>query len=144
MSSFNKFNALVQTFANGGINLATDVLKLMLTNTLPLATNSVYSDVSATELANGNGYTTGGATATTISSSQSAGIEKLIISLPTPTWTATGPMGPFRYAILYDFTASSPLKPLLGWFDYGSVLTLTVTQPFTAIPDAVNGILQIQ
>lgn len=144
MASFNKFNALVQTFANGSINLATDQLKLMLTNTLPIPTNSVYADVSAGELANGNGYLTGGALITTVSSSQAAGIEKLLISSASPTWTATGPMGPFRYAILYDSTAVSPLKPLIGWFDYGSVLTLTVTQPFSFIPDAVNGVLQIQ
>lgn len=143
MAAFNKFNALVQTFANGAIALATDTLKVMLTNTAPVATNSLYADISANELASGNGYTTGGATITTTSSTQTGGVEKLIISAANPTWTATGSMGPFRYAVLYDFTASSPLKPLLGWWDNGSSVTLTTGQTFTVTYDATNGVLQI-
>lgn len=143
MAAFNKFNALVQTFANGAIALATDTLKVMLTNTAPVATNSLYADISANELASGNGYTTGGATITTTSSTQTGGVEKLIISAANPTWTATGSMGPFRYAVLYDFTASSPLKPLIGWWDNGSSVTLTTGQTFTVTYDATNGVLQI-
>lgn len=143
MAAFNKFNALVQTFANGAIALATDTLKVMLTNTAPVATNSVYADVSTNELASGNGYTTGGAAITTTSSTQTGGVEKLIIAAANPTWTATGSMGPFRYAVLYDFTASSPLKPLIGWWDNGSSVTLTTGQTFTVTYDATNGVLQI-
>jgi hypothetical protein len=143
MAAFNKFNALVQTFANGTIDLATDTLKVMLTNTAPVATNSLYGDISANELASGAGYTTGGATITTTSSTQSGGVEKLIISAANPTWTATGSMGPFRYAVLYDTTATTPLKPLIGWWDNGSSVTLTSGQTFTVTFDATNGVLQI-
>lgn len=143
MSAFNKFNALVQTFANGTINLATDTLKVMLTNTAPVATNSVYGDISANELASGAGYTTGGAAITTTSSTQTGGVEKLIIAAANPTWTATGSMGPFRYAVLYDTTPTSPLKPLVGWWDNGSSVTLTTGQTFTVTYDATNGVLQI-
>lgn len=143
MATFNKFNALAATLANGSINLASDLLKVMLTNTAPVATNSLYGDVSGTELASGAGYTTGGASCTTVSSTQTGGVEKLIISAANPTWTASGSMGPFRYAILYDSTATTPLKPLIGWWDYGSVLTLASTQTFTAAFDSTNGVLQI-
>lgn len=143
MAAFNKFNALVQTFANGTIDLATDTLKVMLTNTAPVATNSLYGDISANELASGAGYTTGGATITTTSSTQTGGVEKLIIAAANPTWTATGSMGPFRYAVLYDTTATTPLKPLLGWWDNGSSVTLTSGQTFTVTFDATNGVLQI-
>lgn len=143
MSTFNKFNGLVQTFANGAINLSSDTLKVILTNTVPVATNTLYGDISGTELANGNGYTTGGVSCTIVSSTQTGGVEKLIISAPNPTWTATGSMGPFRYAVLYDFTATSPLKPLIGWWDYGSAVTLAATQTFTVAFDATNGVLQI-
>ena len=94
-------------------------------------------------LANGSGYTTGGAACTTTSSTQTGGVEKLIISAASPTWTATGSMGPFRYAVLYDTTPSSPLKPLIGWWDYGSSITLSSSQTFTVTFDAVNGVLQL-
>jgi hypothetical protein len=143
MAAFGKFNAFAQTLANGTINLATDTVKVMLTNTLPVATNSLYADVSGTELANGNGYTTGGATCTVTSSTQTGGVEKYIVSAASPTWTASGSMGPFRYIILYDTTATTPLKPLIGWWDYGSAVTLSTTQTFTVQFDATNGVLQI-
>jgi len=142
MAAFNKFNALVQTFANGTIDLATDTLKVMLTNTAPVATNSLYGDISSNELANGNGYTTGGVSVTGQSSSQSGGILTLSGSLPSPTWTASGSVGPFRYVVMYDATATTPLKPLIGWWDYGSSITLTSGQTFTV--SISSGILTIQ
>lgn len=139
----NKFNAFAATMLNGTIDLATDTFKILLTNTLPVAANSVYADVSAGEMANGNGYTTGGATCTTVSSTQTGGLYKLILSAANPTWTATGAgIGPFRYIILYDSTATTPLKPLIAWWDYGSALTLASTQTYTQIFDSVNGVLQ--
>jgi hypothetical protein len=143
MATFNKFNAFVQYLANGGMNFSTDALKLLLTNTAPVATNGLYGDISANELANGNGYTTGGATVTTVSSSQTGGIEKLTVSAANPTWTASGSMGPFRYAVLYDTTPTTPLKPLIGYWDYGTSITLAAGQTFTATFDATNGVLQI-
>jgi hypothetical protein len=110
----------------------------MLTNTLPVATNSVYGDVSGTELANGNGYTTGGA-ASTPTLTNASGTEKL--GRNERGWTASGTMGPFRYAIFYDSSAAN--KALIGWWDYGSALTMNSGDTFTVSFDAVNGILQI-
>jgi hypothetical protein len=141
MATFNKFYQFVQTLANAGVNLSSDTLKVMLTNTAPTQTLTGYSSISATEVANGNGYTTGGATCTTTSSTQTGGIEKLIISAANPTWTATGAVGPFRYAVLYDTTASG--APLIGWWDYGSSISLATGQTFSISFDAVNGVLQI-
>jgi hypothetical protein len=138
MASFNKFNPFVANLANGGMNLGSDALKMMLTNTAPVATNSVYSDVSGTELANGNGYTTGGLATSTTSSSQTAGLYKLIVG--SPTLTASGSVGPFRYAILYDTVGS---KDLIGWWDYGSSITLNSGDTFQISTDAVNGVIQL-
>jgi hypothetical protein len=140
--SYNKFNCFVQDVANKVHNLSSDTFKLMLTNTAPIVTNAVYADVSATELASGNGYATGGAVMTVVSSLQTSGIEKWIASMATPTWVASGSMGPFEYFILYNSSPAS--KPLIAWFDYGSAITLGLLQPFTVAPDLVNGILQIQ
>jgi hypothetical protein len=141
MPAFNKFNALVQTLANGGIALAADTIKIMLTNTPPSAANALYGDVSGTEVANGNGYTTGGQALTGVTSSQTSGTETVAAS-GTLTWTGSGGgMAPFRYIVAYDATATSPLKPLLGWWDYGSTLTLAAGQTFVfGVP---SGLLQL-
>ncbi len=141
MATGNKFNALAAAMPNGGINLGSDTVKWMLTNTAPVATNTQYSDISATELANGAGYTTGGASATLTSSSQSSGLYKYIASLANPTWTSSGSMGPFRYAVAYDSTPVT--KYLLGYWDYGSSLTLTSGQTFTIALDGTNGVIQL-
>lgn len=126
---------------NGAINLASDTVKWLLTNTAPTVTNAVYSDISGSELANGAGYVTGGASATLVSSSQSGGTYKYIASLPSPTWTSTGSMGPFRYCVPYDSSAAT--KVLLGWWDFGSSLTLTSGQTFTIALDGTNGVIQV-
>lgn len=121
MASFNKFNNFTDDLMKGVMNLNSDTIKALLTNTAPVATNHVYSDISGNELANGNGYTTGGATVGGTGVSNSSGTESLAAN-PT-TWTSsTGSMGPFRYIVYYDSTPST--KTLIGWYDYGSALTL--------------------
>lgn len=141
MANFNKLNAFAAYMPNGAVNLSSDTVKFLLTNSAPLSTNSVYTDISGTELANGNGYTTGGATATLVSSTQTGGTYIYKASLASPTWTATGSMGPFRYVVAYDSSAST--KALIGWWDYGSNLTLSATNTFTVTLDGTNGVFQL-
>jgi len=142
MASGNKFNAVAANKWNGVMNLSSDAVKVILTNTAPLSTNSVYADVSAGELATGNGYTAGGAAVTLTSSAQTGGLYKYIASCASPTWTASGAVGPFRYVIMYDTTPSSPLKPLLAWWDYGSSITMSSGDTFTVQLDPTNGVIQ--
>ena len=41
------------------------------------------------------------------------------------TWTAAGgSFGPLRYIPLYNDTPTSPLDPLISWWDYGSSITI--------------------
>lgn len=141
MALGNKLNAFSAFMPNGAVNLSSDTVKVLLTNTAPVATNSVYTDISGTELANGNGYTTGGATVTLVSSTQTGGTYIYKASMASPTWTATGTFGPFRYAAMYDSSAST--KALIGWWDYGSNLTMSSTQQFVITLDATNGVLQL-
>jgi hypothetical protein len=138
MATFNKFNQFVADIANKVHNLGSDTLKVGLTNTAPVATNTLYSNI--TEIGAGNGYTAGGNAATVTSSAQTSGTYKLIAS--NVTFTATsGSIGPFRYAVLYNSTPAN--QNLIGWYDYGTSLTITAGNSFQVQFDAVNGVLQL-
>jgi hypothetical protein len=139
MATFNKFNAFVEAIAEKVHNLETDVLKVYLTNTAPLATNSVKADIA--EITAGNGYVAGGNAAAQVSSSQTAGTYKLVLADPA-TWSASGgSIGPFRYAILYNSTAAS--ANLIGSWDYGSSITLSAGDTFAVDFDPTTGVLTI-
>lgn len=137
MAAFNKFQPFVEALAEKAHNLGADTLKVALTNTAPNAADDHLADI--TQIANGNGYTTGGATATTSSSAQSGGTYKLVVA--DVVFTASGSMGPFRYAVLYNDTAAN--DELIGWWDYGSSITLGASDTFTVDFDATNGVLQL-
>src|SRR5512146_266338 len=99
MASFNKFNQFVEDLAHKVHDLKTgtsDVLKVMLTNTAPVATNAVLADL--TEIAAGNGYSAGGATVGTITGAQASGTFKLVGGTDPVFTAAGGTIGPFRYA----------------------------------------------
>ena len=122
------------------MNLGADTLKIMLTNTAPTATNSVKADI--TEISAGNGYAAGGTAVTITSSAQSGGTYKLVGN--DVVFTASGgSIGPFRYAVLYDDTPTSPADPLIGWWDYGSAVTLNNGETLTVDLDQTNGILTL-
>jgi hypothetical protein len=114
MATVTLFNCFVEDAAEGKHDLSSDTLKVMLTNTAPLAANTVYGDI--TQIAAGNGYTTGGVTATVASSSQTSGVYSLVLS--GVSWTAAGgDIATHRYAVLYNDTAAS--KNLIAYADYG-------------------------
>ena len=139
MASFNKFNAFVADVANKVHNLGSDTLKIMLSNTAPASTNAIKTDI--TEIAAGNGYTAGGAAVTITSSAQSSGLYKLVGN--NVTFTASGgTIATFRYAVIYNSTAAS--GNLIGWWDYGTTVSVTSGNSFQVQLDPVNGILQLQ
>lgn len=143
MAAYNKFNLFTQDACEGAHNFTSgaQTFKVMLTNTLPVATNHLYGDVSAGELTTTGGYTVGGATSA-MSDSTASGTEKVLAT--NVTWTGSGGgMGPFRYVIIYNFTTASPLKPLVCWFDYGSSISLNAGDTFTVSFDGTNGLFQM-
>ena len=130
MAAFNKINLFSQDLSRGVHNFTSgaQTFDVELSNTATVATNHLYGDISANEVVNGGGYTTGGA-ASAISDSSTAGVET--VSAASVTWTGSGGgFGPFRYATVYNFTVSSPLKPLVAWFDYGSSISLNAGDTF--------------
>ncbi len=138
MATFNKFNAFVEDLAEKVHNLGSDTLRILLTNSAPVAANSVKGDL--TEISAGNGYTAGGTAATTSSSAQTSGTYKL--ALADVVFTASGgSIGPFRYAVLYNDTSAS--DSLIGWWDYGSSITLATTETFTVDFDGTAGVMTL-
>jgi hypothetical protein len=121
MATYNKFQAWAETMVEAA-NLATDQFTLALTNSAPIASNSVLTDItqiSYTNLSSRNVSTT--------SSSQTSGTYTLVLA--DLVMTASGSVGPFRYVVLYDDTVAG--DPLVGWWDYGSSITMANTETFT-------------
>lgn len=139
MATGTKFNVFVADLANKVHNFGSDTFKFMLTNTAPVATNAIKTDI--TEIAAGSGYTAGGVAASLTSSSQSGGTYKYIATIANPTWTSSGSFATFRYVVLYNATAGS--GNLVGFWDYGSAVTLASSNTFTLSLDATNGVLQL-
>lgn len=135
MAAFNKFNVFLQDLGRKKHALNTDSLKIMLSNTLPVATNAVKTDI--TEIAAANGYAAGGNVAAYVSDNQAAGVYKLILSVVNFT-AAGGSFGPFQYAVLYNSTAAG--LNLIGWYDYGTPITITNGNIFQVALDQVNGV----
>ena len=141
MAAFVKYNAYIDEIAKAGHNHATAVFKLALTNTAPGAADTVWNTTVAPAPAAANGYPAGGNTLSTTSATTVASVFKLVLVDTVFTATAGG-IGPFRYALLYN-SSSSPVNKLLGYYDYGSSITLADTETFTTDFDAANGVLTI-
>ena len=129
MAVYNKFQNFVEDLGNGTHKLgaAADVLKVYLSNTAPVATNTVKADIA--EITAANGYPAGGSDiqngwTETTGTGTLTGVDVV--------WTASGgAFGPFRYVILYNDTPTAPADPLIAWWDYGSAVTINAAETFT-------------
>lgn len=140
MVAFNKFNVFVQDVGRKVHNLNSDTLKdaLVTSSTAPLATDTAFNDTShsltgsgAAEVANGNGYTQGGTTIGSSAYSQTSGTATL--SGSNVVFTASGgAISSIRYVVAYNSSGGSAgARPLIGWWDYGSAVTLNSGETFT-------------
>ena len=129
----------MENLAEGVHNLETGALTVALcaAANAPVATNTVLANL--TQIA----YTNCSARVITVSSSaQTSGTYKLVLADLVLT---AGPsaMPAFRYVVVYNDTPTSPADPLIGWYDYGSEVTLLNGETFTLDFDASNGALTI-
>lgn len=128
-----KYQNFVEDLANKVHDLigTNDTLKIALTNTAPnVATHAVLADI--TQLATGGGYTggAGGGADTQNDGAESGGT--VTVTGVDVVFTAVGAtIGPFRYAVLYNDTPTSPADPLIQYWDYGSSITLAIGETFT-------------
>lgn len=104
-------------------NLGSDQLKVALTNSAPITSNTVLAnitEVSYTNLSTRN--------VTTITSAQTSGTYKLDLTDLVLT-SSGGSTGPFRYLVLYNDTATS--DELIYFVDYGTSITLGAGESLT-------------
>lgn len=134
MASFTKFNSFVEAVAEKAHNLGSDQLVVALTNSAPSASNTQLTDITQISYTNCSSRNI-----TTSSSSQTSGTYKLVLS--DLVLTASGSVGPFRYAVIFNDTATN--DELIGYYDYGSSITLASGETFTLDFDGTNGLLQL-
>ena len=126
MASFNKFEVFTEDLAKKVHNLHSDTLNVYLSNAAPdAAADATLSDLAG--ISTGNGYT--GPVDTQNAVSRSGGTTS--VTGTDVVITATGAVGPFRYVPLYNDTPASPADPLIGWWDYGSSISLANGETFT-------------
>jgi hypothetical protein len=130
MATYNKFQPAIENLFEG-INSGADAWVIKLATAVNQAAGTI------TEVANGNGYTTGGNSTTTTSSAQTGGTYKLVLTSPA-VWTASGAGFTFQYAILTDSTTGTNV----AYWDYGSSQAVATGETVTVTLDATNGVFQ--
>lgn len=136
MATFVKFDNFPKHLAEKTHNLASDTLTIALTNTAPASTLQQVSGI--TEIS----YT--GLTTRVIgqsSSTQTGGTYKLTLNDLTLTASSTTPS--FRYVVLYNASSTAPANALIGYWDYGSSISLNAGESLTIDTDQTNGVLTI-
>lgn len=130
MATFVKFHQFAVDLAAGVHTLTTagSTLKIALTNTAPVvATDEVLADITQISYTN-------------ITETMPADVTNVGAEAPAGTWdvsgtdivlNATGAVATFRYVVLYNDTPTSPADPLIGYWDYGSGVTLANGESFT-------------
>jgi len=115
-AAFNKFHSFVEALAEKKHNLGSDTLTLFLTDTAPVATNTVLANITQISYTNLSPRVVSVAT-----SAQTNGTYQLRVSPLTLTATG-GAVQPFRYVGLYNDTATN--DELIGWYDHGELVSM--------------------
>lgn len=127
-SKWKLYNAAKLGIGNGLIDLDTHTFKCALytsssnANTL---TNTLLADLT-NQVANGNGYTTGGVTLSSVTWTNSSGT--ITFDAADFSWTASGSGFTCRYAVIYDDTASGDPLVAVCVLDSSDVTVPTLQQ----------------
>ncbi|MFP1634077.1 hypothetical protein ACLB6G_20295 [Zhengella sp. ZM62] len=138
--TFTLYDHVAEIIGDGSIDLDNDTFKIALVTSsyTPSAAHTTWSQVSSNEVADGNGYTTGGASLASVTWAQTSGAAKFDSN--DQVWTASGGSIAARYAVIYDDTSATDL--LLGYLLLDTTpadLTATDGNTLTVGPDASNG-----
>lgn len=116
-------NKIKYLLATKVIDFSADVFKIILMDpgfTFNIDTHHLYGDVSGSELNTAYGYTVGGNTLGNVSVTEDDTDDRTEVTWDNTTWTASGgAIGPTPGAVIYDNTVGSPVKPVIGYIDFG-------------------------
>lgn len=131
--------AITTTVSNHAVNvigpseLASDTFKIILMNTtfaFDKDTHATLADVTANQLATGNGYTQDSKILTGVSITENDTIDGMQVTWDDAVWTASGgSIGPTGAAIIYDDTTAD--DTILMCIDFDTDVTAPDTLSFT-------------
>jgi len=126
--AYNKIEQFVLDLGLKVHELNADVIKVYASNTPPSASlDLIKTDIL--EITVENNYPSGGSD-TTNTYTEATGTGTL--AGMDVTWSATGgSFGPLQYVVLYNDTPTSPVDPLIAWWDRGSAVTINDGESFT-------------
>jgi hypothetical protein len=126
--SISLYNHTTRRFADGS-NVPGDTYKVALYSSATFnAADTTLAGVTKTEIAQQNGYTTGGAVLANVTVSTQSGNGAVFNADPV-VWTAIGGSIVASYAILYNDT--DPDDPPLAFIDFGATASVTAGAEFT-------------
>jgi hypothetical protein len=130
MATFNKFQQFVEDLSKGVHNFTSDAtctvtVALCAAANAPVATNSVLLDLTVISYTNLSSRVVTGITAEQTSGTVHFTATDLVLT------ASGGAVATFRYVVLYNDDPTSPADPLIGWYDYGSNVTLADGETFT-------------
>lgn len=126
MATFVDFDILSEDILAGehNFNAAGDTIMVYLTNNTPSVTaDAVLADLAG--ITEQNGYA-----AADIQNDMSQTGGTATVTGVDVTVTATGAVGPFRYVVIYNSTATTKTNPLISYYDYGSEISLANGEEF--------------
>lgn len=136
-ATFTKVHSFLEACAEKVHNLGSDQIVVALTNAANAPTTSTTQLSGLTQIS----YTNcSSRNVTTTSSSQTAGVYKLILADLVLT-ASGGSIAAFRYVVFYNDTATN--DEVLGYLDYGSDLTVASGETLTIDMDGTNGAFTI-
>lgn len=131
MATFTFFRQFREDLTKGVHNFTSDstssvtVAFTSAANAPDPAADEILADLTAVSTTYASSRVLTNVSATEAGGTVSINADDLVI-------TATGgSIGPFRYIVLYNDDPTVPTDPLIGYFDYGSEITLNDTQQLT-------------
>lgn len=122
MVAATEFHSFIEYVNEKAINWQSDTFVLALTSSAPVVTNTVLADITQISYTNLSSRTLTITAASQTSGTYTATCSALVM-------TASGSVGPFRYIVLYDDTATG--DPVAAFWDYGSAITMANGDTFT-------------